>query len=95
MFDDRHDAAILLPKCGPERQAVLPLAHEPAEIPYENHLERGRALTVVINHLSQLWPFSDPSALCLVHEQGGRPIAVLLAALFVVLHLCRPGKSIS
>ena len=69
----------LLPEHGLEGHGVLPLAGESArKLPDENHLERGRGLAAVVDHVAELGPVGDAAALGLVHVLAGDGVAIVL-----------------
>ena len=72
---DHPDA--LAPEHGLEGHGVLPLAGEATEFPDENHLERGRSLAALVDHVAELGPVGDAAALGLVHVLAGDGVAVV------------------
>ena len=67
VLGDGDDADALLAQHGFEGHRVLALAREPGELPYEDHVERRLSSAARLNHLPELRPIRDASALCLVH----------------------------
>ena len=78
MLGDGHHADALAPQHGLEGHGVLPLAGEATEFPDKNHLERGRGLSSLVDHVAELGPVGDASALGLVHVLAGDGIAVVV-----------------
>ena len=76
MLGDGHHADALAPQHGLEGHGVLPLAGEARKFPYENHLERGRSFSALVDHLAELGPVGDAAALGLVHVLAGHRVAV-------------------
>ena len=68
----------LAPEHGLEGHGVLPLAGEAAELPDENHLEWGRGLAALVDHVAELGPVGYAAALGLVHVLAGDGVAVVL-----------------
>ena len=75
--DGNHTAA-LAPEQGLEGHGVLPLAGKPGKPPDQNHLQWGRSLAALVDHLAELGPVGDHSALCLVHVFAGDRIHIVL-----------------
>ena len=78
VLGDGHHADALAPEHGLEGHGVLALAGEPTEFPDENHLERGRGLAALVDHLAELGAVGDSAALGLVHVLAGHHVAVAL-----------------
>ena len=78
MLGDGYNSDALAPQHGLEGDGVLPLAGEAAELPDENHLERGRGLAALVDHVAELGPVGDAAALGLVHVLAGHGVAVVL-----------------
>ena len=76
MLGDGDHADALAPEHGLESHGVLPLAGEATELPDQNHLERGRNLAALVDHLAELGPVGDAAALGLVHVLAGYGVAV-------------------
>ena len=77
MLGDGDDPDAFAPKHGLEGHGVLPLAGEATEFPDENHLERGRGLAALVDHLAKLGPVGDATALGFVHVLAGHGVAVV------------------
>ena len=78
MLGDGDHANALAPQHGLEGHGVLALPGEATKFPNENHLERGRGLAALVDHVAELGPVGDPAALGLVHVLAGHSVAVVL-----------------
>ena len=68
----------LLPEHGLEGHGVLPPAGEAAEFPDQYLLEGGIGSAGGVDHLAELGPVGDLTALGLVHVLTGDDVAVLV-----------------
>ena len=78
MLGDGDYTDALAPQHGLEGHGVLPLAGEAGEFPDKNHLERGRSLAALVDHVAELGPVGDAAALGLVHVLAGHGVSVAL-----------------
>ena len=78
MLGDGDHADALAPEHGLEGDGVLSLAGEAAELPDQYDLERRGGLATLVDHVAELGPVSDSSALGLVHVLAGHGVAVVL-----------------
>ena len=78
VLGDGDDPDAPAPEHGLEGDGVLALAGEPGEFPDENLLEGSLGLVGLVQHLLELGPVGDSSALGLVHVLAGYQVAVLL-----------------
>ena len=76
MFGDGDHSDTLSAKHGFEGDGVLTLAGEPRKLPDQDDLERSVGLAALLDHLPELGPVGDASALGLVHVLAGYGVAV-------------------
>ena len=76
MLGDGHHSDALAPQHGLEGYGVLALPGEAAEFPNEDDLEGGLRLAALLDHLPELGPVGDASALGFVHVLAGHGVAV-------------------
>ena len=68
----------LAPEHGLEGDGVLAFACEPGELPDEDFLEGSLGLGGLVDHLAELRPVGDATALGLVHELACDEVSLLL-----------------
>ena len=76
MLGDGDDPNALAPEQGLESHGVLPLAGEATEFPDQDDLKRSLGFAALLDHLPELGPVGDASALGLVHVLAGDGVAV-------------------
>ena len=77
VLGDGDYADALASEYGLEGDGVLALSGEAGELPDEDFLERSVGLGSLVDHLAELGPVGDASALGLVHLLAGDHVAVL------------------
>ena len=92
VLGDGDDADTPLPEHRLEGHRVLPLAREPTELPYEDHVERRLGAAARLDHLSELRPVCHASALGLVDVLADDDEAVALRVLAQGAELRRDGE---
>ena len=92
LLGDGDHADALAPKLRFEGDGVLPLPGEPTEFPDQYFLEGGLGLFGLVQHLLELGPVGDASALGLVHVLADDHVAVLLGVVPERPKLCGYGQ---
>ncbi|MCY3603707.1 MAG: hypothetical protein OXH12_11590 [Chloroflexi bacterium] len=92
MLGDRDDANPTPAQHRLEGDRVLTLAREAGELPDQNLTERSVGTLGSIQHLAELRPIGDASALCLVDVLADDGVPVLLGVVAQRPQLCRDGQ---